>query len=147
MIFVLPEHFRFVPKISPSLATHWNVNKPILCRCEPNFYLLIAVISANGVIQYKTYCPKCSDRSGAIAHHKLPDDYKRNAFQIKNDVGFICERCGSENGVENHHWAPRALFADADDWPTSYLCPKCHRFWHKKITPKGKGGYALEDTF
>jgi hypothetical protein len=46
-----------------------------------------------------------------------------------------CERCGSTRGCELHHWAPRHLFDDADDWPMSYLCPRCHREWHKIVTP------------
>lgn len=47
-----------------------------------------------------------------------------------------CARCGSTNGTEVHHWAPRHLFDDADAWPTSPLCPTCHREWHRVVTPK-----------
>lgn len=50
-------------------------------------------------------------------------------------VGAPCERCGGTAGTELHHWAPRHLFEDADDWPMSYLCPPCHREWHKIVTP------------
>ena len=45
-----------------------------------------------------------------------------------------CERCGAVES-ELHHWAPRALFADAEDWPKSWLCPPCHRLWHRTMTP------------
>lgn len=42
-----------------------------------------------------------------------------------------CARCGRDDAIEIHHWAPRQLFPDdADDWPTSPLCPDCHHRWH-----------------
>jgi hypothetical protein len=53
-----------------------------------------------------------------------------------------CEKCGSPERVEYHHWAPYHLFPDANDWPGSLLCWKCHRLWHSIVTPnmaKGKG--------
>lgn len=43
-----------------------------------------------------------------------------------------CERCGIQ-GAELHHWAPQALFSDADKWPTSFLCVGCHREWHDRV--------------
>lgn len=46
-----------------------------------------------------------------------------------------CEHCGSTAGTELHHWAPWHLFDDANTWPMSYLCPPCHREWHKIVTP------------
>ena len=46
-----------------------------------------------------------------------------------------CEVCGAD-GAELHHWAPTAIFgSEADRWPTSYLCPACHRRWHRLVTP------------
>lgn len=47
-----------------------------------------------------------------------------------------CERCGSTDGVEVHHWAPRHLFDDADQWPMSDLCRPCHALWHRLVTPE-----------
>lgn len=46
-----------------------------------------------------------------------------------------CARCGDRGGVEEHHWAPKHLFEDAYEWPTSMLCPSCHREWHRIVTP------------
>lgn len=46
-----------------------------------------------------------------------------------------CERCGSEDHVERHHWAPRHLFDDADSWPIGNLCRTCHVQWHRVVTP------------
>ena len=45
-----------------------------------------------------------------------------------------CTRCG-ERGAELHHWAPRALFCDAEYWPKDYLCKECHKVWHDRVTP------------
>ena len=47
-----------------------------------------------------------------------------------------CEVCSSE-GAELHHWAPFHLFGiQSDRWPTSYLCPPCHKRWHDIVTPE-----------
>ena len=43
-----------------------------------------------------------------------------------------CERCGAA-GSEVHHWAPSAIFNDAEEWPKSRLCPPCHRTWHSAM--------------
>lgn len=47
-----------------------------------------------------------------------------------------CERCGSHERVEVHHWAPSYLFDDSHLWPMSTLCRKCHTRWHRIVTPK-----------
>jgi hypothetical protein len=45
----------------------------------------------------------------------------------------VCQRCGAVGLVELHHWAPVAVFADFDLWPTNELCQKCHALWHEKM--------------
>ncbi len=45
-----------------------------------------------------------------------------------------CERCGEHTLLEQHHWAPFKYFKDADRWPKSYLCRKCHEEWHQVMT-------------
>jgi hypothetical protein len=47
-----------------------------------------------------------------------------------------CAKCGAVGPTECHHWAPRHLFVDADDWPMSDLCGPCHKRWHEVVTPK-----------
>jgi len=44
-----------------------------------------------------------------------------------------CERCGTAEGTQVHHWAPRAIFGyiESDRWPTANLCPSCHSLWHR----------------
>lgn len=45
-----------------------------------------------------------------------------------------CTRCGSMEGTERHHWAPRAIFGDAaEGWPTDDLCRACHIEWHRRM--------------
>lgn len=45
-----------------------------------------------------------------------------------------CIICGSREGTENHHFAPRHIFEDAEQWPQGNLCTKHHKEWHTKIT-------------
>jgi hypothetical protein len=47
----------------------------------------------------------------------------------------ICEHC-SARGVDFHHTAPSAMFADAHLWPIVLLCPACHHEWHRVVTPQ-----------
>lgn len=69
-----------------------------------------------------------------FSHKKLPQDVLENIPIWKDNRGDNppCARCGIY-GTELHHWAPRHLFDDCDDWPTAYLCPSCHQLWHNKI--------------
>lgn len=46
-----------------------------------------------------------------------------------------CKRCGAM-GTQLHHWAPKELFEDAEQWPQDYLCKKCHTRWHLVVTTK-----------
>lgn len=94
------------------------------------------VKASNGTIQYKAYCPECGCVGTNFKHSELDYlDVDKIPFIRVHDV-VPCERCGSEDGSELHHWAPQYLFDDADEWPTSYLCRDCHGEWHSKVTPK-----------
>jgi DNA-directed RNA polymerase subunit M/transcription elongation factor TFIIS len=47
-----------------------------------------------------------------------------------------CAVCGATGDSQEHHWAPWHLFGDeAERWPTSWLCQKCHTRWHQIVTP------------
>lgn len=49
-----------------------------------------------------------------------------------------CARCGNRH-AEQHHWAPKEIFkGEANDWPTDYLCKKCHDEWHQKMNAARK---------
>jgi hypothetical protein len=45
-----------------------------------------------------------------------------------------CVRCGGF-GTDLHHFAPRAIFGtdEAEMWPTAWLCPDCHDYWHRMM--------------
>lgn len=46
-----------------------------------------------------------------------------------------CEVCGSGNGTELHHFAPRHIFGPvtAERYSQAYLCRDCHTDWHVGI--------------
>jgi hypothetical protein len=57
----------------------------------------------------------------------------RDNFQPPSET---CERCGTVDYLDCHHWAPRHLFGDdCNSWPISGLCRKCHTEWHRIVTP------------
>lgn len=92
-------------------------------------------IIANGRTHLVAVCKACRQRrTGPIPG----GDWHSSDFPILVDDSRAappCERCGSQDGTERHHWAPHHLFSDADDWPTSYLCRQCHTRWHQVVTP------------
>jgi DNA-directed RNA polymerase subunit RPC12/RpoP len=57
-------------------------------------------------------------------------------IKVNNDQDIACSRCG-EPGAEQHCWAPHALFDDAEQWPTDYLCQRCQRRWHNTMNHDG----------
>ena len=61
---------------------------------------------------------------------------------LRDNTSTPCERCGAI-GSQLHHWAPQAIFADAHDWPMSWLCPTCHRTWHNAM--RDARGVSLAD--
>lgn len=103
---------------------------------SPNPLLDIgAVVGSNGITQYKVYCTECREKGGAIAYDVLRGVNTSTIKTIRTHKIAPCERCGSLDGSELHHWAPRHLFEDADEWPTSHLCRRCHMKWRRIVTP------------
>jgi len=100
------------------------------------------IIVRNGAHQPKTFCVYCGRVWGVTKGSAILDIELENRLETK----FIqpCARCGSTAGAERHHWAPRAIFADADWWPTDYLCRPCHSFWHAAM--RDAEGYRLTDA-
>jgi hypothetical protein len=56
-----------------------------------------------------------------------------------NNPAVRCIRCGAL-GAEWHRWAPKEVFADAEEWPGGYLCVPCHRTWHDSMIGYTCGG-------
>jgi hypothetical protein len=66
-----------------------------------------------------------TDRDVDISRLEVIQDHRRRTPP--------CRVCG-ERGAELDHWAPRHLFgADADLWPTDYLCKRGHQPWHQRV--------------
>ena len=99
------------------------------------------VIAANGAVQVKDICQSCGKNAGgngvSVPHRLIPD---LDSLPIFEDYSLHAEPCAvrgcPEKTTELHHWAPRYLFDDCEDWPTSYLCTKHHAEWHAVVTPE-----------
>ncbi|MDA0312358.1 MAG: hypothetical protein O2992_09615 [Gemmatimonadetes bacterium] len=98
------------------------------------------LIAASGATHVVEWCSACHTRTttGFIPRAKLEKrgiDIDSLELVKDNRTGdHPCERCGCAE-TESHHWAPRYLFDDAEDWPMGYLCRDCHRVWHDIVTP------------
>lgn len=101
------------------------------------------VIAANGTFQVRVRCYECKRWSSAGIHHDFVRALGLNPLQdlpvIRDARGFlaICSvvGCGRDD-VELNHFAPRGIFgAEADDWPTAFLCRQHHTEWGNRVTP------------
>ncbi len=119
--------------------------------------------SARKDIEYPEYsCPecgwnsawevvKCKNQGGSWQHffmcncghrtnHYISKKLVERSSLLPREVQPVfprhkCVVCGAD-GAEEHHWAPTHLFGDESDaWPKSFLCPKCHKRWHDRVTP------------
>lgn len=97
----------------------------------------------NGTVLARVLCLTCGKFGDVRRDDMAPilDVCLRNDTPL--DKSETCEHCG-ESGVERHHWAPRAVFNDADDWPTALLCRRCHREWHSAMRSAG-GAFLPKD--
>jgi DNA-directed RNA polymerase subunit M/transcription elongation factor TFIIS len=104
------------------------------CGCNRFDIEIVGVVCSNDIIQYRPCCIECGYLgNNPISYKYLSQKEKQEARIYRVNPKTIepaCERCGSEDDVEVHHWAPQTLFGDADHWPTSVLCKACHVKWH-----------------
>lgn len=97
----------------------------------------LRLTAVNGNVAWCWSCRDCKFGQ-AVKHALVPPEIVNGDpgydYGIKENVGFAepCERCGSREGSEYHHYAPRHLFPDADSWATGYLCRPCHIEWHRR---------------
>ena len=97
--------------------------------------MLGRTLKINGTITHKIKCVGCGDTK-AIKQHDANLLQKRG-YQIAFTIlptgleDSICQvkGCGRTD-IELHHFAPRSLFPDADNWPCLPLCVRCHKRWH-----------------
>lgn len=110
--------------------------EPRECRqCGGWYGTLGRLITRNGHTQLRYVCDHCSTLQLQNIPHATVDDLA--AIPIVKDHSHRgafneghCERCQQFADLDLHHWAPRSLFQDADDWPVALLCLDCHREWH-----------------
>lgn len=96
-------------------------------------------IIGSGAYQIRPWCDEC----GRWATGSIPQDTIRakgfvpTDFQVIADYRGMLGRCShrgcDREGVEDHHFAPQAIFPDADDWPRALLCVEHHIEWHRRM--------------
>jgi hypothetical protein len=112
--------------------------------CSHSVQIRGYMVKANGEACPQILCLECG-RRGDISRHDLEpvlDIVLRDNTADKWNADKTCEHCGAR-GCEYHHFAPRAIFNDADSWPTAWLCPNCHRLWHQSM--RAAGGFSLPE--
>lgn len=95
----------------------------------------------NGLCIAQTYCPSCGERENIPRGDKAPVEDIVLRDNLHDGDAMRCARCGNL-GAELHHWAPSAIFNDADLWPMSPLCRECHTTWHAAM--RRAGGHRLD---
>jgi hypothetical protein len=119
------------------------------CRnCKVNREFLLHVqIFANASENFLWVCPVCNVQNpGADRQFYLPSEFIRRSLsaeqvealpKILPSLYTRCACCGNRT-AKIHHWAPKGIFGDAEAnlWPTDYLCKSCHGQWHRLVTPQ-----------
>lgn len=120
-------------------VTYFQVRE---CYAEghPNTNMFVWISQHSGHRIVVETCEDCGEKiGGAVGTRRLATlGLNRNNLPCANsgvETHEVCARCGSDDSVELHHWAPRHLFDDADNWPFDYLCRACHQKWHRVVTP------------
>ena len=112
---------------------YWRVNHHG-SQCSSNSRLQITqVITRSGQITVKFQCSDCGNVGPPIAKQYIERLCLDEVPVIRdNRTMQACERCGSLDGVECHHYAPVDAFGwdEAERYATGWLCPDCHRQWH-----------------
>lgn len=116
---------------------HWCAE-----ACDHAEARTVTIRLRSGRVRLASRCVRCDRSLGAIRHDTAPDisTVPVHVDHRATSANPPCSRCGSTDGTEEHHWAPRAIFDDPDAWPTDFLCPTCHTLWH--ATMRRAGGYS-----
>lgn len=96
-------------------------------------------IAGNGSYQVRPWCPEC----GLWATGSVPLTTLNARGFVATDLQIVADyrgqlgRCShrgcDREAVEDHHFAPQAIFTDADDWPRALLCTDHHNEWHRRM--------------
>lgn len=110
----------------------WGVVcRPCKDACTHEYTVNGYLLRVSGTRDAKARCLTCGElwslrRGAQIANVCVRNNLARQEVPP-------CARCGATSGTELHHWAPRAIFNDADEWPVAPLCPTCHTTWHNAM--------------
>lgn len=113
------------------------------CQTDCDHHVIIGYLRASdGALHPAQRCLKC----GLGDFPPIPRGGQLWEVCVRDLMAMFtsepCSRCRSTTGTQLHHWAPRAIFDDAELWPMSYLCPPCHRTWHTAM--RAAGGWRLQ---
>jgi hypothetical protein len=105
-------------------------------KCKSEDWHIHRMVDRGGSVRYPLVCGDCGDSTVRYVPKKVAEKLGGPFPEIKPwKERPKCEVCGSE-GAQRHHWAPFYLFgAECEKWPTSHLCPTCHKRWHDTVTP------------
>ena len=104
------------------------------CDSEIETYLFIFRNGTKAITKRCTLCHKVPDKKHPfLPVENYPNWQKLPIWKDNNRKWEIeCALVGChEKGTELHHFAPKHLFENADDWPQEFLCKKHHEEWHK----------------
>jgi hypothetical protein len=114
------------------------------CPHDPVRSVTGYLAKSNGAYLAQRFCLACAHRAD-IRRGETPTlldlCFRNNTELYPTDP---CARCGATTGTELHHWAPSAIFNDADLWPKSWLCLDCHRIWHQAM--RAASGVRLPES-
>lgn len=96
-------------------------------------------IHGNGSVHLVYWCDRCARavtqecypvRGANVSADWLKEKHGISAAELPElrfEMRFrLCQRCRTTQLCEDHHWAPQAVFEDADEWPIGPLCKACH---------------------
>jgi hypothetical protein len=103
-------------------------------------------INASGAVVVVERCPQCKSNPNKGVPFLNKSLYNVDTLPLFQDLTVNAEPCYirgcSNKGTQLHHFAPKHLFDNYNDWPTAWLCQPHHDEWHKKTKT---GSWRLYD--
>lgn len=91
----------------------------------------------NGTAEFRVRCTGCGAESSGIGNtiaNRLMARGVTVTWTRTEPSDHTCSVLGCQRtDVEWHHFAPRNVFHDADNWPYMPLCVSHHRQWHRTM--------------
>src|SRR5262245_43535156 len=104
------------------------------CPCSGPSFVVGLTRKANGIALHQFVCTQCHRVCSGALPHGAAQRVGAPIIEFGSNLSADpCARCGKRDGVELHHWAPFTRFTDAEEWPKSPLCVRCHQLWHTRM--------------